>query len=453
MSAPAESGLRPEVPGASDSGIAPAAEGGGAVRRAGARLAWLDALRGFAALCVVFDHATYHLLAGVRADVYEWFDPGQYGVFVFFLVSGYIVPASLERKGSMRGFWVGRLFRLYPMYLLAIVVALLVGTHGLGDPEGALGTFRVVTYDPVTSIAAWLAMVPDLLVPQINLPDVTWTLAFEMVFYILVAALYSWKAHRPVGAYAVGLAAGGVALGGVIPLEGLYHLLERHGQGQGGFIALSITADVLIIGGVVLAAVKSGRGGSVSLAGKIGITVAAVTVLVLLFSNETYPFSFSGFVILALMFTGTAIYRAEQGQTRKWQAWAVTLAVLILATLAGIMYGPAQHQGPDFVREWVTTVVAAGLTFGVGLAVRHWRLPSWLAWLGLVSYSVYLLHPLAIDTYDHFARGRTIGGDGIQLFIALGIVVLILVASAFAYYFVEKPMVALGRRVTKRVGG
>jgi peptidoglycan/LPS O-acetylase OafA/YrhL len=38
----------------------------------------------------------------------------QYGVFVFFLVSGYIVPASLERKGSVHGFWVSRVFRLYP---------------------------------------------------------------------------------------------------------------------------------------------------------------------------------------------------------------------------------------------------------------------------------------------------------------------------------------------------
>jgi peptidoglycan/LPS O-acetylase OafA/YrhL len=337
------------------------------------------------------------------------------------------------------------------MYLLVIVVAMLVGTHGLGDPEGSLGTFRVVTYDPVTSVTGWLAMVPDLLVPQINLPDVTWTLAFEMVFYILVAALYSWKAHRPAGGYAVGLAAAGVVLGGLVRLKVLYNLAA--GYGPHYVLALCVVADVLIIGGIVLAAVKSGKGGFVSLTGKIGITVAAVTVLVLLFFNESYPFSFSGFVILALMFTGTAIYRAEQGQTKKWQAWAVTIAVLILAAAAGVLYGPAQHQGPHFVREWVTTVVAAGLTFGIGLAVRHWKLPSWLAWLGLVSYSVYLLHPLAVDAYDHFARGRTIGGNGIQVFIVLGIVVLMLVASALAYYFVEKPMVALGRRVTKRVGG
>jgi peptidoglycan/LPS O-acetylase OafA/YrhL len=41
----------------------------------------------------------------------QWFDPGTYGVMVFFLVSGYIILASLERSGSVRRFWVSRLFR------------------------------------------------------------------------------------------------------------------------------------------------------------------------------------------------------------------------------------------------------------------------------------------------------------------------------------------------------
>ena len=86
----------------------------------GARLGWLDVLRGLAALAVVFDHLSYYLLQHVRAIVYHYFDTGKYGVFVFFIISGYIVPASLERKGSVRTFWVSRVFRLYPLYLLAV---------------------------------------------------------------------------------------------------------------------------------------------------------------------------------------------------------------------------------------------------------------------------------------------------------------------------------------------
>ena len=74
----------------------------------GNRLAWLDVLRGLAALAVVFNHFGYFVPPGLKATVYQWVNPGDYGVFVFFLISGYIVPASLERKGSARTFWVSR---------------------------------------------------------------------------------------------------------------------------------------------------------------------------------------------------------------------------------------------------------------------------------------------------------------------------------------------------------
>src|ERR1700678_4625818 len=96
------------------------------------RLAWLDALRGFAALCVVFDHGSALLLLPVRTFLYQWLNLGQYGVFVFFLVSGYIVPASLERKGCVRSFWISRAFRLYPMYLVAIALSALAYYTRLG---------------------------------------------------------------------------------------------------------------------------------------------------------------------------------------------------------------------------------------------------------------------------------------------------------------------------------
>src|ERR1700742_1109130 len=115
------------------------------------RLAWLDALRGFAALCVVFDHGSTLLLLPARSFLYHWFNLGQYGVFVFFLVSGYIVPASLERKGSVRGFWISRAFRLYPMFLIAVAASLVLGRLGYG-------TYFYVGAHPLTAVLGWLLM-------------------------------------------------------------------------------------------------------------------------------------------------------------------------------------------------------------------------------------------------------------------------------------------------------
>ena len=45
-------------------------------RGGASRLAWLDALRGFAALCVVFDHASSILLLPARSSLYQWFNLG-----------------------------------------------------------------------------------------------------------------------------------------------------------------------------------------------------------------------------------------------------------------------------------------------------------------------------------------------------------------------------------------
>ena len=57
---------------------------------------------------MVFNHFGYFVPPQLNNPVNQWINPGDYGVFVFFIISGYIVPASLERKGSARTFWVSR---------------------------------------------------------------------------------------------------------------------------------------------------------------------------------------------------------------------------------------------------------------------------------------------------------------------------------------------------------
>jgi peptidoglycan/LPS O-acetylase OafA/YrhL len=52
----------------------------------GNRLAWLDVLRGLAALAVVFNHFGYFVPTQLKGPVNQWIDPGAYGVFVFFIL-------------------------------------------------------------------------------------------------------------------------------------------------------------------------------------------------------------------------------------------------------------------------------------------------------------------------------------------------------------------------------
>jgi peptidoglycan/LPS O-acetylase OafA/YrhL len=403
-------------------------------RRSQGRLAWLDALRGFAALCVVFDHSSSIFFEPLRDVLYRVVDFGQYGVFVFFLVSGYIVPASLERKGNVRAFWISRAFRLYPMYLAALVIAYFAQETGRGNLAGA-------GVHPITSIASWLLMLQNLLTGP-NVPNVTWTLSYEMAFYLVLVALFSWGIHRHSGGYALGCSIAAVALGGVLPMAALTTWAAGYGHGTR---TLNLTVDALILIGIALAV--TGKRVLV----RVGATLAGITVLVLLCLNQGYPYPWSGFTILALMFTGTLIYRAEQGDFSKRWAALIVAAVLILTVLAGLWHGA--DRGGQWKLQWASSILLAAATFGIAMAVRRFRIPGALAWLGLISYSVYLLHPLILNAYRTFPVLHQAHPAGLEIALAAAVYVVIAAVSAVTYYGIEKPMQRLGRRMSRIAGG
>ena len=250
-------------------------------------------MRGLAALAVVFNHFGYFIPPSLNNPVYQWVNPGEYGVFVFFLISGYIVPASLERKGSVRTFWVSRIFRLYPLYLLAVSLALVLYVLHIGGLRGE-------DAHPATSVLSQMLMMSNVLAGQ-NLPNVVWTLSYEMVFYLLLTALFMARIHRRSSRYALGFAVAAVALGGLLPQAFFTsNLLTPR------FIALA--ADLIVLTGLALAVAMRG------MSRMVGAALAAMVGLTLLAFNGTWLFPWEALSILALMFTGTMLYRAEQVQ-------------------------------------------------------------------------------------------------------------------------------------------
>jgi peptidoglycan/LPS O-acetylase OafA/YrhL len=281
-------------------------------------------------------------------------------------------------------------------------------------------------------------MLPNLLTGP-NVPNVTWTLSYEMVFYLLLVALFSWGVHRHSGWYASAFAVAAVALGGVLPMAAL---TRWAGHADHGGLALNLTADALVLGGIVVA--LSSR----SLVARVGASVAGLTALVLVMVNQGSPSPWEGCVILALMFTGTLIYRAEHRQPGAGRALtaAIIVGVLALTTFAGIWHGQQRHEGHQWLVQWATSILLAGATFGLGLAVRHRKVPGWCAWLGMISYSVYLLHPLVFDAYRSVPALHRAHPLGVQALLFAGCLTVIIGVSAVTYYSVEKPMQRLGRR-------
>ncbi|WP_242910131.1 acyltransferase family protein [Actinomadura terrae] len=392
------------------------------------RMGWLDALRGLAALVVVFEHSLDVLLPEVRRTASPWFDFGRYGVFVFFLVSGYVVPFSLERRGNVREFWIGRFFRLYPAWLVSVGLALLLGATGIswGLPA-ALGE------RPWTSALAHLTMLQDLLgVP--NAVNVLWTLSYEMVFYLLVTALFLAGARRASARVALGFGVAAAILGVALPSG----LLASRWPGGTTFVA----ALVLVAG---LAALLSGH----RAARRAGIAVVATLALTLLILDSRIG-GVESLCIIATMFAGTAVRAIQDGRLRAGPGAAMVAVVPVLVLVAGLRTPPAWalNGGPQPLgRDWSIAVAAAWLTFLGGLALRHRTMPRVLVWLGLVSYSVYLLHPMVVQVIWRLT-GEPASIPGHQRLAWYVVLVAAVLGSAWlAHRYVERPAQRLGRRL------
>ncbi|SDH91967.1 Peptidoglycan/LPS O-acetylase OafA/YrhL, contains acyltransferase and SGNH-hydrolase domains [Sinosporangium album] len=381
-------------------------------------MAWLDALRGVAAVMVVVEHSFGILWYEARHPVKAVFETGWYGVMVFFLVSGYIIPASLERRGSVRAFWISRFFRLYPLFGVCLAgVALLMA---------AGWEVHIWWSDRLESLTlGHLTMLQNLL-NMPNLVNVLWTLSYEMAFYLLVTAMFALGWHRRSTAAAVGFAAAAVLGAGVLPVA----LLSTGGSGR--VLAVTLTVTALLVAG--LAAVLAGSGA----VRRAGAAVIGVTVVGLLAFNQTYPGPGLGLLVLATMFAGTVLYRAEKGEISWRQAgWVV------LVPAAGLWLADG-HSG------FQAAIAAAWITFAAGMALRHRAVPQALAWLGLISYSLYLLHPLFLKGVELIWPDHRAAPLGLRLTALLGMMGLLIAVSALTWRFVEAPAQRLGKRLAAR---
>ncbi|MFI1769306.1 acyltransferase family protein [Streptomyces sp. NPDC020800] len=390
------------------------------------RLGWLDVLRGIAALVVVFDHSSYAFMAGLSRELTPDFSTGRYGIMVFFLVSGYIIPASLERRGCVLTFWIGRIFRIYPLWAAAVTAVLAANWLGFAHIHDFGGQSATTVAVAHLTLFQELLGTPSLLI-------VLWTLSYEMAFYLLVVALFSVRLHQrsgPVAVILVVLAAMSAAAGGAMPTSAL--------SGAVGTSRLIVLASIVMLLAICCACARS------PVLRVFGGVVGGALALVLVAFSGTVPM-WEGLVILAVMFLGTAVHRAEHGERTWW--YAACTAVMVVTGAVGSAYWCG--GGGHFTRRgWIVAFLLAVLTFGAGLAFRRRRTPRWLTGLGTISYSVYLVHPVLLAVTDGtIGRWRQ---DEPALEMAFYAVLLPL--CLLTYRYIEAPGQTWGRRLARRAG-
>ena len=152
----------------------------------------LDFLRAVAVLLVL----AQHLCRRLHVESIAWVPVtslGFFGVLLFFVHTSLVLMYSMERSGLqgsslLKDFYIRRIFRIYPLSVLAVTAALAL--HLDSDVNGTAG----LSYGALPGAKAILSQF--LLVQNVvhvkSIVNVLWSLPFELQMYVFLPFLFVW---------------------------------------------------------------------------------------------------------------------------------------------------------------------------------------------------------------------------------------------------------------------
>lgn len=363
------------------------------------RFPLFDALRAIAALTVFLGHTFLgvHSLATHRS-LLIWAGLMAYqGVGIFFLISGFLLyrPFLVARRGGpplrVLPYARRRFLRIVPAYWAALTIFIAAGfVSGVTAHNWWIfyGFGQIYSSDTIRGGIG-----------------VAWTLAVEVTFYA-VLPLFAWLAGK--------LGAG----------------------------ARSVAGDLLLL--VALSAA--------SLVIRADTSPVHVAQLSTLATNFLWFALGMGMAVLSVVLENRPAPAWLRGVLpRSWPLISWTVAGLLFVLLHAVAVGSIALSAS-------VTEVAANALYGLvalfillpaafgetsGGAVRGVLRARPLAWIGLVSYGVYLYHTIVIAQVEKALPSG--GGAGHYLAVTLCSLLVTLLCAAASYYALERPIMRVGR--------
>nr|WP_247876715.1 acyltransferase [Ochrobactrum sp. CM-21-5] len=346
------------------------------------RFSNIDGLRAIAAISVLFHHIFGDILReavhqdtpfiGVLNGVITSFDFGRFGVVLFFLISGFVVPFSIKDDQPIRRFVIGRFFRLYPAFWVSLAL-MCIFLFFTGDAP------QLIT------VVANFTMLANLF-GQPWLSGVYWTLFIELAFYVLIAmAFMAGILRQPLMILAAGL------------------LLEASTGVPFLLRAFGINLPVIYIG------------------------------------------LHLSFLVCGLLLRLAVIEKAPHAV---WAASVVALVQMsIIIPIAD--FSLARNDTFFIVGKFpvIAAYIAAYSVFLLSLLTARPRVEL-LSSTGEISYSIYLFHVPVCWTIYRMLQLTGFWSDVITIVICL---VATVIVSNLTYRYVEKPMIAMGRRISDQI--
>lgn len=349
----------------------------------------LDGFRAVAIVIVFLSHA------GLRDIV-----PGTFGVTVFFFLSGYLITTLLRQEWgkngriSLRQFYLRRVLRIFPPLYLSLAWASIVTLVGLLP--------AVLTWKAFAAQAFFLANYYKIYWAGYGMPPgmlVLWSLAVEEHFYLGFPLLFAVMQRLRVAPARQAVALLALSL---VVLAWRYALVR-------------------VLGVNVSGASQGWEAGWHRLAE----------------ATDTRLDSILFGCILAIW--GNPVLGGNRLSERTWKRVFVPLGV------AGLLFSFVYRE-PEFRETARYTVQGLALMPIFVAAIRYpgwwlfrplnWR---WVAHVGAVSYTFYLIHDTFLETATHWIGRPTVVGAVLALAVTLAFCEL-------SYRFVEQPIAALRRR-------